>query len=393
MDITDRHDLEARLRQAQKMEAIGQLAGGIAHDFNNLLTIIQGYSRLLIERLAQDERGLKQARRIDEAAEKAASLTAQLLAFSRKQVLQPRVISLTGLVENLDKLLRRLIGENITLLTKAEPDLWRVKADPSQIEQVVMNLAINARDAMPHGGKLTIETGNANLDESYALTHPNVSPGPYVMLAVSDDGVGMSPETQARIFEPFFTTKEKGRGTGLGLSTVYGTVKQSGGFIWVYSELGHGTTFKIYLPRTQDGIELTAAEKSAISTLRGAETILVVEDDVQLRELVRVVLDTCGYRVITLEDARKTHSVSDQELSRVSLLLTDVVMPGTNGRELAQLLRSRNPKLRVLYMSGYTENAIVHHGVLDSGTNFLQKPFPPSSLAAKVREVLDQRVE
>jgi PAS domain S-box-containing protein len=391
VDITERHLLEEKLRQSQKMEAVGRLAGGVAHDFNNLLTVIEGYCRLLADRLESDPAAREQVKRIDDAAERAASLTRQLLAFSRKQVLQPRVINLTSLVANLDKLLRRLIGEDIELLTKTAPDLGLVKTDPSQIEQVIMNLAVNARDAMPDGGRLTLETANVELDSSYAEEHPGVIPGPYVMLAVSDDGTGMTAETQARIFEPFFTTKELGRGTGLGLSMVYGIVSQSGGHIWVYSELGHGTTFKIYLPRTDEKASNFLVEKQVVSSLRGTELILVVEDDPQLRELVNNILTASGYSVLAPTDAQAIHSIAEDALSKINLLLTDVVMPGINGRELARQFVSRNPGIKVLYMSGYTENAIVHHGVLDESTHFLQKPFTPTALTAKVREVLDQK--
>ena len=391
VDITERHLLEEKLRQSQKMEAVGRLAGGVAHDFNNLLTVIEGYCRLLTDRLQSNPEACDQVKRIEDAAEKAASLTRQLLAFSRKQVLQPRVINLTSLVSNLDKLLRRLIGEDIELMTWTAPDLGLVKADPSQIEQVIMNLAVNARDAMPDGGRLTLETANVQLDSGYAVEHPGVIPGSYVMLAVSDNGSGMTAETKARIFEPFFTTKEMGRGTGLGLSMVYGIVSQSGGHIWVYSEIGHGTTFKIYLPRTEAGAASPPLEQEAVSTLHGSETILLVEDDAQLRDLVRTILTTFGYSVLAPTDAESIRSMSEDAASEINLLLTDVIMPGINGRDLARQFVARNPAIKVLYMSGYTENAIVHHGVLDESTHFLQKPFTPSALTTKVREVLDQK--
>jgi len=391
VDVTDRHDLEEKLRQSQKMEAVGRLAGGVAHDFNNLLTVIQGYGRLLTERFQSNPEATDQVKRIEDAAEKAAALTRQLLAFSRKQVLQPRVINLTGLVSNMDKLLRRMIGEDIELMTKTAPDLGPVKADPSQLEQVIMNLAVNARDAMPNGGRLTLETANVQLDSRYAAEHPGVIPGSYVMLAVSDNGSGMTAETRARIFEPFFTTKEMGRGTGLGLSMVYGIVNQSGGHIWVYSEIGHGTTFKIYLPRTEEGAASFPPEQQAVSTVRGTETILVVEDDAQLRDLVRTILAANGYSVLAPLDAQAIRAMTEDAASKIHLLLTDVVMPGINGRELARQFVARNPAIKVLYMSGYTENAIVHHGVLDESTHFLQKPFTPSALTTKVREVLDKK--
>jgi two-component system cell cycle sensor histidine kinase/response regulator CckA len=391
LDITERRGLEEKLRQSQKMEAIGQLAGGIAHDFNNLLTVMQGYTRLLMDRLQNDEDSHHQVRKIEDAAERAASLTRQLLAFSRKQVLQPKVVSLNALVGNLDNLLRRLIGEDVELQSMTESDLGLVKADMAQLEQVLMNLVVNARDAMPKGGRLTIETKNVELDEDYSVKHPTVRPGDYVMLAVSDTGEGMSEETQARIFEPFFTTKEMGRGTGLGLSMVYGIVKQSGGHIWVYSELGHGTTFKIYLPRTAEAAERAAAAAPAAATVRGSETILLAEDDYQLRELARTILAGYGYTVLVTRNAQEARQICEQRASSIHMLLTDVVMPGISGRELAQTLLARNPAAKVLFMSGYTENAIVHHGVLDNGTFFLQKPFMPAILANKVREVLDAR--
>ena len=391
VDISERRSLEDKLRQAQKMEAVGQLAGGIAHDFNNLLTVIQGYSHLLMEHFKRDVEAHEQVQKIEEASEKAASLTRQLLAFSRKQVLQPKVINLNNLVENLSSLLQRLIGEHIELRTITAEDLGQVKADAAQIEQVMMNLVVNARDAMPDGGQLTVETANAELDDSYSADHPGVNPGPYVMLAVSDTGNGMTQETLARIFEPFFTTKEMGRGTGLGLSMVYGIVKQSGGHIWTYSELGHGTTFKIYLPRTEEPADNNVSRRSGATSISGNEQILLVEDDEKLRELARSILTTCGYTVIASTDTAHARLICEQRASSIQLLLTDVVMPGISGRALAQLLVAKNPKVKILYMSGYTENAIVHHGVLDSGTYFIQKPFTPSMLAGKVREVLESR--
>ena len=390
VDITERHQLEIQLRQSQKMEAVGRLAGGIAHDFNNLLTVIMGYSGSLRDRLKHDDEAREQAKRISQAADKAAALTRQLLAFSRMQLLEARVINLNSLVTNLDKMLRRLIGEDIELVTRTTAGLRRVKADPGQIEQVVMNLVVNARDAMPNGGRLTIETANVDLNESYAAAHATVLPGAYAMLAVSDTGEGMTPETQAQIFDPFFTTKELGRGTGLGLSTVYGIVKQSGGYIWVYSEVGHGTTFKIYLPQTTETDEpATVGESFAASTVRGSETILLVEDDGQVRELTRSVLAACGYAVLIPTDARAALAMAEEHAVNIRLLLTDVIMPGMNGRELARHLVERNPAIKVLYMSGYTENTVGQHGVLEPGTYFLQKPFTPSALGNKIREILD----
>jgi two-component system, cell cycle sensor histidine kinase and response regulator CckA len=388
LDITDRRKLEEQLRQTQKMEAIGTLSGGIAHDFNNLLTVIKGYTGLLLESLKdEDSRGL--VVRIDHAADRAASLTRQLLAYSRRQVLQPRIISLNSLVSSVDKLLRRLIGEDVTMSTVMSSSLASVKADPGQIEQVIMNLAVNARDAMPSGGSLTIETANVILDDAYAREHAGTLAGRYVLLAVSDTGVGMDSSTRAQIFEPFFTTKRMGRGTGLGLSMVYGIVKQSGGSIEVYSEPQRGTTFKVYLPAVDEPAEDLFGKPMSSSTIPGTETILLVEDDLQVRDLAEAVLNACGYNVL-VADSVAAVAKSDQFPGQIDLLLTDVVMPGIGGRELAGHVTSRRPTIKVLYMSGYTTNAIIHHGVLDPGTSFLQKPFTPASLSSKVREVLDE---
>jgi len=388
-DVTDRVALEERLRQSQKMEAIGRLAGGVAHDFNNLLTVILGYSQILAEGVQPGSRQAESTSQIKSAAERAAGITRQLLAFSRKQVLSPRILNLNDTVMNLDSLLRRLIGEDIEVLTVPARDLGSVKADPGQIEQVIMNLALNARDAMPHGGKLTLETSNVQLDETYASEHQPISPGRYVMMAVSDTGVGMSPEVRARIFEPFFTTKEVGKGTGLGLSTVYGIVKQSGGFIWVYSEPGRGATFKIYLPRTDEPAEQKSGDSRLANVLRGTETILLVEDDPQLRQLASSVLAHCGYRMLVAGTPREGLEIGKSNHKDIKLLITDVVMPGMNGRQLAEQILQVSPSMRVLYISGYTNNAIVHYGVLDEGLWFLPKPFSLSALVGKVREVLD----
>ena len=388
-DITGRKDLENQLRQAQKMEAIGKLAGGVAHDFNNLLTVIRGYSQMVLDsKLDQELRN--HVERIAEAGQKAAALTSQLLAFSRRQVLQPKVFKLNTQVLNLDKMLRRLIGEDIEMVVSAKPDLDSVKADPGQIEQVIMNLVLNARDAMPKGGKLTLETANVDLDEAYAREHESVRPGRYVMLAVSDTGVGMDSDTLAHVFDPFFTTKELGKGTGLGLSMVYGIVKQSGGNIWVYSEPKRGTTFKIYLPSVDAPSETIPGEQVSAASIRGNETILLVEDDHLVRELARAVLAACGYSVLVAETALTVRSLCEHYAGPIHLLLTDVVMPGIGGRELARQVVAHSPDTKVLYMSGYATNAIVHHVEIDSGTFFLPKPFTPASLAAKVREVLDQ---
>ena len=388
-DVTERVALEDRLRQSQKMEAVGRLAGGIAHDFNNLLTVILGYSQILADAVPAGSRLADSTTQIKSAAERAAGITRQLLAFSRKQVLSPRVINLNDIMLSLDSLLRRLIGEDIEVLTAPANDLGSVRADPGQIEQVIMNLALNARDAMPRGGKLTLETSNVNLDASYAREHLPVEAGRYVMLAVTDSGEGMSAETQSRIFEPFYTTKEVGKGTGLGLSMVYGIVKQSGGYIWVYSEPQRGTTFKIYLPRTDQPAETNLVEKGPASVQRGTETILLVEDDPQLRQLSSTVLEHCGYNVLVAASPEEGIAICQGNHRDIRLLVTDVVMPRMNGRQLAEKIVQVCPKVRVLYISGYTNNAIVHYGVLDPGLWFLPKPFSLSALVAKVREVLD----
>jgi two-component system cell cycle sensor histidine kinase/response regulator CckA len=388
-DVTERVVLEDRLRQSQKMEAVGRLAGGVAHDFNNLLTVILGYTQLLMDGLPAGSRLAEGTTQIKSAADRAAGITRQLLAFSRKQVRSPRLIDLNNVMLNLDTMLRRLIGEDIEVLTVPATDLGTVKADPGQIEQVLMNLALNARDAMPSGGKLTLETSNVQLDEAYSHEHRPVEPGRYVMLAVSDTGVGMSPETLAHIFEPFYTTKEPGKGTGLGLSTVYGVVKASGGYIWVYSELGQGTTFKIYLPRVDQPAQLLTAENRPSGIQRGTETILLVEDDPQLNQLASSVLAHCGYRVLTAANPEEGLAVCRSHLQEIHLLVTDVVMPKMNGRQLAEQVARIRPSVKLLYVSGYTSNAIVHYGVLDAGLWFLPKPFSLSALVAKVREVLD----
>jgi PAS domain S-box-containing protein len=380
---------EEKLRQAQKMEAVGQLAGGVAHDFNNLLAVIVGYADLLLRRVpADDERSLHQIEEIKKAGERATSLTRQLLAFSRKQVMQPKVLDLNAVVTDLDKMLRRLIGEHIEMQTVLSSKLGSVKADPGQIEQVLMNLAVNARDAMPDGGNLTIETANVELDSRYTQKHRPVEPGSYVMIAVSDSGCGMSAELQSRIFEPFFTTKDKGKGTGLGLSTVYGIVKQSNGSIWVYSEPGKGTTFKIYLPRVDEPAPLVEASVEKSTKLKGTETVLLVEDEEAVRHLAQEVLKSNGYRVLDASNGNEAVRVAEQHQGVIDLMLTDVVMPQLGGRELAEKLSVTRPDMRVLYMSGYTDDAIVHHGVLDGRAAFLEKPFAPDALALKVREVL-----
>ncbi|NLH47857.1 MAG: PAS domain S-box protein [Myxococcales bacterium] len=384
----EKDKLENQLRQAMKMEAVGRLAGGVAHDFNNLLTSISGYTEILMGDLRQGDPMHADLSEIQKAAQRAASLTAQLLAFSRKQVIDPRVIDLNELLAGATKMLKRLIGEDIELVFRPAKDLGSVKVDPHQIEQVIINLAVNARDAMPDGGKLTIETANAEIDEEYARGHLDVKPGAYIQLAVSDDGCGMSPEIQAHLFEPFFTTKEKGKGTGLGLSMIYGIVRQNSGFINVYSEIGVGTVFKIYLPRVTGKVESVAKGiQAALPT--GTETILLVEDEDMVRNLAQKVLERQGYKVIAVDHGGRAYLLAEDPAVRFDLLLTDVVMPNMNGRQLYEKILSLRPGLRVLYMSGYTENAIAHHGVLDEGTNFLQKPFAIDSLVRKVREVLD----
>jgi PAS domain S-box-containing protein len=391
-DVTERRALEQQLRQAQKMEAVGRLAGGIAHDFNNLLMVISGYSEFLLERLGPDPIVRGPAMEIAGAAERATSLTRQLLAFSRKQMLTPKVLDLNAVVTEHARMLTRLIGEDIDFVMIPGGDLGAVKADPGQIEQVIMNLAVNARDAMPQGGKLTIETGNVTLDEDYARFHAPVKPGEYVMIAVSDTGAGMDAETQSHIFEPFFTTKGA-KGTGLGLSTVYGIIKQSEGYVWVYSEPGKGTSFKIYLPRVTEMGEAAAPALAvaAAASGPGGETILLVEDEAKLRGLTRDYLETQGYTVLEAGDGNAAMRISTAHQGSIHLLLTDVIMPGMNGRELAQRISEQRPNVKVLYMSGYTENAIGHNGTLDAGITLLQKPFTLPTLKAKVREVLDQQ--
>jgi len=388
-DITQRKSLEAQLLQAQKMEAVGRLAGGVAHDFNNLLTAILGSADLLLEGLGPDHSEREEAEEIRKAALRAADLTRQLLAFSRQQVLAPQVLDLNEVVANMDKMLRRVIGEDIDLRTAPGRDLRAVRADRGQLEQVVMNLAVNARDAMPAGGKLTIETANMELDEAYAREHPVVKPGSYVMLAVSDTGVGMSAETRARIFEPFFTTKPKGKGTGLGLATVYGIVKQSGGYIWAYSEPGRGTSFKIYLPRVEDAAVPARSTPATTPSLRGSETILLVEDQEEVRRLVRRVLEARGYTVLVAASGAEALQVAATHAGPIQLLVTDVIMPAMSGREVGLLVAAARPEAKVLYLSGYADESIVHHGVLEPGIAFLQKPFTAEGLARKVREVLD----
>jgi two-component system cell cycle sensor histidine kinase/response regulator CckA len=387
VDITERKQLETQLQQSRKMEAVGRLAGGIAHDFNNLLTIITGYTELALSRRNVPSELHSDIERIENAAERAAALVRQLLAFSRRQVMQPKTLDLNKITLNLDALLRRLMDERIEMLTRIQEKLGKVKADPAQIEQVVMNLVVNARDAMPDGGRLIIETSNVDLDSNYADEHVTVKPGPYVMLAVSDTGVGMDRETVAHIFEPFYTTKESGQGTGLGLSTVYGIVKQSGGYIWVYSEPGKGSTFKVYLPRV-DEFEEQPSVPQAQKFQRGNETVLLVEDEDAVRDLIKTVLTEHGFVVLPARDPQHAEEVAAGFTGEIHLLLTDMVMPGRSGRELAVRITARRPNIHVLYMSGYTDNVITSGGMLEKGLAFLQKPFSPATLVQKVQEVL-----
>jgi PAS domain S-box-containing protein len=396
-DVTERKRADAehaklaeQLRMSQRMEAIGSLAGGVAHDFNNLLSVILSYVEFAIEGVREGDPLKDDLLEVKKAGERAAALTRQLLAFSRKQVLQPVSLSLNQVAAGVEKMLQRILGEDIDLVLALAPDLGLTLADPGQLEQVVMNLVVNARDAMPEGGKLTIETSNVEVGEEHAARHVAVTPGSYVQLAVSDTGCGMDGQTRARIFEPFFTTKERGKGTGLGLSTVYGIVKQSGGNIWVYSEPGQGTTFKVYLPRDLSATTATASKPSTVpSRSTGTETILVVEDEEALRKVALRTLDAAGYTVLTAADGDTALLTSAQHAGDIHLLLTDVVMPRMGGRLLAQALSKVRPAIKVVYMSGYSDNAIVHHGVLDAGTHFLAKPFTSANLARKVREVLD----
>jgi two-component system cell cycle sensor histidine kinase/response regulator CckA len=390
-DISARKRLEEQLVQSQKMEAVGRLAGGIAHDFNNLLTIICGYDNLLLKRLSPFDPMRGYAEEILKASERAAALTRQLLAFGRRQIIQPKVLNLNEVLEESMKMLSRLIGENIELKVFAAPDLGNVKVDRSQMEQVILNLVVNARDAITDNGRITIETSNVTLDREYARTHLGVEPGFYVLLAISDNGKGMDAETKRHMFEPFFTTKPVERGTGLGLATVFGIVKQNGGDIWVYSELGQGTTFKIYLPRIPEAAE-ERRRNSEEKTVQGTDqTILLVEDEEGVRKLISEVLRQNGFKVIEASDALQATQASARHGGDIHLLLTDVVMPHSSGRQLADKLVESRPNMKVLYMSGYTENTVVHHGVLDADVAFLPKPFAFETLLSKISELLNKR--
>jgi PAS domain S-box-containing protein len=413
-DICDRKALELQLRSAQKMEAVGRLAGGVAHDFNNLLMIITGYTDLILEQMPEGDRMREDARMIQGAADRAARLTQQLLAFSRRQVMQPRLVDLSKIVSDMEKMLRRIIGEDIDLSTKMygapvrgkkrrimgettdlkslDAHCGVVRADPGQIEQVILNLVVNARDAMPDGGSLTIETANVELDDAYVKLHIGAKVGRYVMMSISDTGCGMSEQTKAQLFEPFFTTKEQGKGTGLGLSTAYGIVKQSNGYIAVYSEEGVGTTFKIYFPRVEEGEIEPALAETPVTVRRGSETILLVEDEFGVRELVRELLTQAGYEVVDAPNGVEALSIFESTHQKIDLMITDAVMPQMSGRELVDRAKRVRPDLKVLYMSGYTDKAIVHDGVLEEGTAFLGKPFKADTLLLKVRELLDNRV-
>jgi PAS domain S-box-containing protein len=383
-DVTERRRMEERLSEAEKMEAVGRLAGGVAHDFNNLLTVISGYAAILRE----DPSAAEPLEEIVHAAEQAGALTRQLLEFSRRQVLRPQAVDVNEIVGGMEPMIERIIGDDVHVAVQLADSVAPVDADRAQIERVVLNLAANARDAMPRGGRLTIETADVDLDESYVASHGDVTPGPHVLLAISDSGTGMSEEVRKRLFEPFFTTKSGGGGTGLGLATVFGVVKQSGGSIFVYSEEGRGTTFKIYLPVSHDPVRAPVADETAANE-RGTETIVVVEDDPSVRELVRVMLDGCGYKILSAPDADTAARLCGKHPGGVDLLLTDVVMPDVGGRVLAERLTALFPSLRVLFMSGYSDEAVFRHGIIRPDTAFIEKPFSQAALARKVREVLD----
>jgi len=387
-DISERRHLESQLRQAQKMEAVGRLAGGVAHDFNNLLMVIKGHTELLLNSLDSSEQIARKIEQIDKSADRASALTRQLLAFSRRQVLQPQVMNVNSTIEEMGKLLPRLIGEDIELIIRTDKKLGTVRADASQMEQVIMNLAVNARDAMPNGGKLLIETANVNIDQAYTFSHPLMKTGAYVLLTVTDNGTGMDAETQGHIFEPFFTTKEKGKGTGLGLAMVYGIVKQSGGFIWVYSELGKGTSFKIYLPRVEQNEQQPAAPRPSTDVPTGSETVLLTEDEQDVREIARQFLESGGYRVIEAKNGADAIRLAAQHRGEIQLLVTDMVMPGMTGQELAVRLKTEHPGLNVVFMSGYSEHAATEMVDADPSVRLLTKPFSRAAILRAVGEIL-----
>jgi hypothetical protein len=390
LDMTDRRRLEEQLRQAQKMEAVGRLAGGVAHDFNNLLTAIFSFGNFVLDELEEGDAVREDMDEVIKAARKAETLTGQLLAFSRRRPISPKVTNLNTLITEMDRMLRRVVGEDVELVTELLPDLWNVRVDPGTFEQVIVNLVVNAKDAMPDGGRITLETANVTLDDDYGQAQGGVDvpPGEYVLFVVADDGAGMDEETRRMVFEPFFTTKGPGKGTGLGLSTCYGIVKQAGGFIWVSSALGNGTTFEIHLPRVLDEEDRRSVPRSVVN-VRGTETILVAEDDEQVRRLVVRALTRLGYEVLQAPTGAEAVGVCARAAGEIHLLLTDVVMPEMSGKQLADEVMKLQPGTKVLYMSGYTSNAIVHRGVLEPGTRLLQKPFTPDVLARKVRSVLD----
>jgi nitrogen-specific signal transduction histidine kinase/CheY-like chemotaxis protein len=390
IDLTERRNLEEQFRQSQKMDAVGRLAGGIAHDFNNLLTVIRLNTEIILEGFDPTDPRSEDVRQIKSAAERASTLTRQLLAFSRKQILQPRVLDMNAVVGNVEPMLRRLIGDDVTIVSNCGARGY-VVADPGQLDQILMNLVVNARDAMPQGGRITIETRNIDLDENYSSEHAPVVPGRYIMLAVGDTGVGMTQDTREHAFDPFFTTKEAGKGTGLGLATVYGIVKQSGGYVWIYSEPGHGTTLKLYFPEVSSAAAFTTTDNRAASkeVKRGSETILLVEDEAAVRGLTSRILEKQGYRVIAAQHGREAMDIASREEGPIDLVLTDVVMPGMNGRGLVERLTGIRPGIKSLYMSGYTDDDIIRRGFIEASKSFLQKPFTSDGLLQTVRKVLD----